>query len=324
MIAAALAMLTTAVLTIAATPALAADAWPTRPVTLVCPFPAGISTDLLARAIATELGQKLGQQFIVENRPGAGGNIGAAAVAKAAPDGYTMLVGTLGPLVTNKFMYRTMSYDSDRAFAPIALLGSSPMTVVASPKLPVQNLKELIVYAKANPDKLNAGSVGAGSQGHVTIVLLNKLAGISMAHVPYRAATQALPDLISGDLQVGFNYIPTFVPAMLAGTIRSIAVTSLERTKDLPNVPTVHESGFPGFEAIGWNALVAPAGTPREIVDKVSAIVNAYLASAAGREQLDKMGMTPLGGTPEATRTFLDNESAKWGPIIRDANIVLQ
>jgi tripartite-type tricarboxylate transporter receptor subunit TctC len=317
-------MLTTAVLTIAATPALAADAWPTRPVTLVCPFPAGISTDLLARAIATELGQKLGQQFIVENRPGAGGNIGAAAVAKAAPDGYTMLVGTLGPLVTNKFMYRTMSYDSDRAFAPIALLGSSPMTVVASPKLPVQNLKELIVYAKANPDKLNAGSVGAGSQGHVTIVLLNKLAGISMAHVPYRAATQALPDLISGDLQVGFNYIPTFVPAMLAGTIRSIAVTSLERTKDLPNVPTVHESGFPGFEAIGWNALVAPAGTPREIVDKVSVIVNAYLASAAGREQLDKMGMTPLGGTPEATRTFLDNESAKWGPIIRDANIVLQ
>jgi tripartite-type tricarboxylate transporter receptor subunit TctC len=313
-----------AALTIAVTPAPAADAWPTHPVTLVCPFPAGISTDLLARAIATELGQKLGQQFIVENRPGAGGNIGAAAVAKAAPDGYTMLVGTLGPLVTNKFMYRTMSYDSDRAFAPIALLGSSPMTVVASPKLPVQNLKELIVYAKANPDKLNAGSVGAGSQGHVTIVLLNKLAGISMAHVPYRAATQALPDLISGDLQVGFNYIPTFVPAMLAGTIRSIAVTSLERTKDLPNVPTVHESGFPGFEAIGWNALVAPAGTPREIVDKVSAIVNAYLASAAGREQLDKMGMTPLGGTPEATRTFLDNESAKWGPIIRDANIVLQ
>jgi tripartite-type tricarboxylate transporter receptor subunit TctC len=133
-----------------------------------------------------------------------------------------------------------------------------------------------------------------------------------------------LPDLISGDLQVGFNYIPTFGPAMLAGTIRSIAVTSLERTKDLPNVPTVHESGFPGFEAIGWNALVAPAGTPGEIVDRVSAIVNAYLASEAGRQQLDKMGMTPLGGTPEATRTFLDNESAKWGPIIRDANIVLQ
>jgi tripartite-type tricarboxylate transporter receptor subunit TctC len=308
----------------AAAPASAADDWPTRPVTVVCPFAPGISTDILTRAIAAELSLKLGQQFVVENRPGATGNIGGAAVAKAAPDGYTLLLATLGPLVTNKFMYKSMSYDSDRAFAPIVLLSSSPMTIVASPKLPVANLAALIAQAKANPNMLNAGTIGTGSQAHITLVLLNKLAGMSIAHVPYRVGTQALPDLISGDLQVGFNYIPTFVPAMLAGTVRSIAVTSLERTKDLPDVPTLHESGFPGFEASGWNALLAPAGTPREVVDKVNGIVNAYLASEGGRAQLAKMGMTTLGGTPEALKAFLERESAKWGPIIKDANISLQ
>jgi tripartite-type tricarboxylate transporter receptor subunit TctC len=310
--------------TLASAPAAAADAWPTRPVTLVCPFVAGISTDLLTRAIASELSSKLGQQFVVENRSGATGNIGTASVAKAAPDGYTLLLATLGPLVTNKFMYRNVGYDSDKAFAPIALVSSSALTIAASPKLPVNNLQELIAYAKARPGELNAGTIGAGSQSHITLVLLNKLAGMSIAHVPYRQGMQAIPDLLSGDLQIGFNYVPTFVPAMRSGTIRSIAVTSLERFKDLPDVPTVHEQGFPGFEATGWNALVAPAGTPREIVDKVNGIVNAWLASDAGRTQIDKIGMTALGGTPEALRTFLESESAKWGPIIKEAGISLQ
>ena len=309
---------------IAATPALAADPWPTRPVTVICPFPPGISTDILTRAVATALSSALGQQFVMENRPGANGNIGAAAAAKAAPDGYTFLVATLGPTVANKFMYKTMSYDPERAFAPVALLGSSPLIIVGSPKLPAANFRELVAHARENPGRLNAGTVGHGSQAHITLELINKLAGTSIVHVPYRIATQALPDLISGDLQVGFNYIPTFVPAVQQGTIRGLAVTSLARLGDLPHVPTVDESGFPGFEASGWNALFAPAGTPREIIDKVNAVVDAFLKSDDGRQQLGKMGITPLGGTPEALKGHLERETAKWGPIIKQANISLQ
>jgi tripartite-type tricarboxylate transporter receptor subunit TctC len=298
--------------------------WPNRPVTVVCPFAAGISTDLLTRALATPLAEQLGQQFVVENRPGATGNIGAAAAAKSAPDGYTLLVTTLGPTVTNKFMYRNLGYDPDQAFTPIVLIGSSPMTIAGSPKLPVTDLRELLAYAKANPGKLNAGTIGTGSQAYITLEMINKLAGTSIGHVPYRIGTQALPDLMSGDLQVGFNYIPTFVPPIQSGAIRGLAVTSLLRLRDLPNVPTVAESGFPGFEASGWNALVALAGTPREIIDKLNAAANAFLKSDAGRQQLDKMGITAIGGTPEELKAHLARENAKWGPIVREANISLQ
>jgi tripartite-type tricarboxylate transporter receptor subunit TctC len=309
---------------VAATPARAAEPWPTRPVTVVCPFPPGISTDLLTRALTTALSNALGQQFVVENRPGANGNIGGAVAAKAAPDGYTLLVATLGPTVANKFMYKNMAYDSERAFAPIAMLGTSPLIIVGSPKVPATNFRELIAYAKGQPGRLNAGTVGVGSQAHITLELINKLAGTAIVHVPYRIATQALPDLISGDLQLGFNYIPTFVPSVQAGDIRGLAVTSLERLGDLPNVPTVHESGFPGFEATGWSALFAPAGTPRDIIDKVNAVANAYLKSSDGRQQLARMGITPIGGTPEELKAHLERETAKWGPIIKEANISLQ
>jgi tripartite-type tricarboxylate transporter receptor subunit TctC len=221
-------------------------------------------------------------------------------------------------------MYKTMSFDPDQAFVPVALLGDSPLIIVGSPKIPPKNLKELVAYAKENPHKLNAGTVGHGSQAHITLELINRLGGISIVHVPYRIATQALPDLISGDLQVGFNYIPTFVPAVQQGTIRGLAVTSLKRVTDLPDVPTADESGFPGFEAAGWHALFAPAGTPREIVDKVNGLVNAYLKSDEGKAQLRKFGITPLGGTPEDLAAHLDRERAKWGPIINEANITLQ
>ena len=313
-----------AVCLVAAASARAAGSWPTRPVTVVCPFPAGISTDLLTRALTIALSNALGQQFVVENRPGANGNIGGAVAAKAAPDGYTLLVATLGPTVANKFMYKNMAYDSERAFAPIAMLGTSPLIIVGSPKLPATNFRELIAYAKTQPGRLNAGTVGVGSQAHITLELINKLAGTTIVHVPYRIATQALPDLISGDLQLGFNYIPTFVPSVQAGDIRGLAVTSLERLGDLPNVPTVHESGFPDFEATGWSALFAPAGTPRDIIDKVNAVTNAYLKSDDGRQQLARMGITPIGGSPEALKAHLERESAKWGPIIKEANITLQ
>jgi len=307
-----------------AAPTRAAEAWPTRPVTVVCPFSAGLSTDILMRLVAKSLGDDLGQNFIVENRPGANGNIGAATAAKAEPDGYTLLVATVGPMVNNKFMYKGMDFDPDRAFAPITLLAYSPEIVVGSPKIPPRNFRELVPYAKSNPGKLNAGTVGIGSQAHITIELINKLAGISIVHIPYRITTQELPDLLSGDLQLGFQYVPTFVPNVQSGQINGLAVTSLKRLANLPDVPTLDESGLPGFEATGWVALFAPAGTPRDIIDKVNSRVNAYLGSAAGKQQLDKIWMTPMGGTPEELKTYLQHENAKWGPIIKEAGISLQ
>jgi tripartite-type tricarboxylate transporter receptor subunit TctC len=309
---------------VAATPGFA-ETWPSRPVTIICPFPAGISTDILTRVAATALSDALGQQFVVENRPGASGNIGGAMAAKAAPDGYTLFTGTLGPTVTNKFLYRNMGYDPDQAFAPIMLLASSPLILIGSPKIPPTNLKELIAYARQHPGKLNAGTVGPGSQAHITLELINQLAGTSIVHVPYRITTQSLTDLISGELQMGWYYIPTFVPAIQAGKVRGLAVTSTERIRDLPDVPTMEQSGFPGFEASGWNALFAPAGTPPEIIAKVNGIVNAYLKSDAGRVQVeDKLHMTRLGGTPEQLKAFLASETTKWGKVIKDTHITVQ
>jgi len=307
-----------------AAPASAAELWPTRPVTVLCPFAAGTSTDTLMRLINASLGQQFGQNFIVEDRPGATGNIAAGAVARAAPDGYTLFIGTVGPIVNNKFMYKDLDFDPDHAFAPIALLASSPLIIVGSPKLPVNNLKELVDYAKAHRGRLDAGTVGVGSQAHITIQLLNKLAGILIGHVPYRITSQALPDLVSGDLQLSVQYVPTFVPNVLSGMLKGLAVTSPKRMAELPDIPTVEESGFPGFEANGWSALFAPAGTPADIVNKLNRGVNEYMQSDAGRKELAKIWMTPLGGTPQQLADYIISENAKWGPIIKQANIVLQ
>ena len=307
-----------------AAPARAADAWPSRPVTIVCPFTAGLSTDIVIRMVAGALSDSFGQNFIVENRPGANGNIGAGFAAKAAPDGYTLLVATVGPMINNKFMYKDMDFDPERAFTPIAMIAYSPLIIIGSPKIPPANFRDLLAYARENPGRLNAGTVGTGSQAHITLALINKLAGTSIVHVPYRITTQALPDLVAGDLQLAVTYVPTFVPNVQAGMLRGYAVTSLRRLSDLPNVPTVDESGFPGFEAAGWNALFAPAGTPPEIISKINAVVNAYLNSDQGKQQLAKISMTPMGGTPEQAQSYLARENKKWGPVIKEANISLQ
>jgi len=302
----------------------AAESWPSRPVTVLCPFAAGTSADTLMRMINVSLSKKFGQNFIVEDRPGATGNIAAGAVARATPDGYTFLIGTVGPIVNNKFLYKHLDFDPDRAFAPVAALSYSPLIIVGSPKLPVKNLKELVAYAKAKRGRLNAGTVGVGSQAHITIQLLDKLAGISIGHVSYRISSQALPDLASGDLQLSVQYIPTFVPQVQSGMIRGLAVTSRKRLPEVPDVPTVEESGFPGFEANGWFALFAPTGTSPGIIAKVNDGVNEFLKSDAGRKQLANIWMTPMGGTPQWLADYLKSENAKWGPIIKQAGISLQ
>ncbi len=307
-----------------ARPARAAEAWPVRPVTVLCPFAAGTSADTLMRMINASLGKKFGQNFIVEDRPGATGNIAAGAAARATPDGYTLLIGTVGPIVNNKFLYKHLDFNPDRAFAPVAALAYSPLIFVGSPKLPVKTLQELVAYAKAKHGPLNAGTVGVGSQAHITIQLLNKLAGISIGHVSYRISSQALPDLASGDLQLSVQYIPTFVPQVQSGMVRGLAVTSLKRLPELPDVPTAAESGFPGFEASGWFALFAPAGTPPGIVSRINEGVNEFLQSDAGKKQLANIWMTPMGGSPAWLADYIRSENAKWGPIIKQAGISLQ
>jgi tripartite-type tricarboxylate transporter receptor subunit TctC len=312
-------LLATAALALPA--AARAQAWPARTVTFIVPFPAGGNIDVLARAVAAELSEKLGQQFIVDNRAGAGGNIGGAAAAKATPDGYTMLFGTPGPIATNKLMYKSLPYDPEKDLTPVILVGRSPLIVVAHPTTPAKDLKELIAYAKANPDKLNAGNPGNGTLGHITSELLQQHTGIKMTHVPYRGTPPLTTDVLGGQVHVAFDFMPTYVPLVNDGRLRALAVTSSERAPELPNVMTVQEAGFAGFEATAWYAIVAPTGTPADIVQKVNTFTNAYLKSEKGKAQLVQFNMQPAGGTPDDLKAYIASEQKKWGPVVKAANI---
>ena len=298
-----------------------AEAWPSRPVTMILPFTAGGGTDLLARALAQELGEKFGQQFLVDNRTGAGGNIGASAVAKAAPDGYTIMFGTPGPLANNKLMYKNLPFDPEQAFMPIVLIAKSPVIIAAKASLPVKDLKELTAYAKANPGKLTVGVPGNGTLGHITSLLLQRELGISMTNVPYRGTSPVVNDLLGDQVDLAMDFMPSYVPLARDGRIRALAVTTAERARDLPDVQTVQEAGFKGFEASAWFALAAPAGTPNEIIDKLNAATNAFLKSPKGREVLATLSMQGVGGTPADLKAFIASELQKWGPVVKEANI---
>jgi tripartite-type tricarboxylate transporter receptor subunit TctC len=297
------------------------QAWPSRPVTIVLPFAAGGGTDLLSRALAQDLSERFGQQFVIENRTGAGGNVGAAVVAKAAPDGYTILFGTPGPLANNKLMYKNMAYDPEKAFAPIVLIAKSPLIVAAKASLPVKNIQELVAYAKANPGKLNVGVPGNGTLGHITALLLQRELGITMTSVPYRGTALVVNDLLAGQVDLAADFAPSYVPLVREGKIRALAVTTKERSSDLPHVPTVHDSGFKGFEATAWYALAAPTGTPKEIIDKLNAATNEFLKSPKGREALAKLSIQAVGGSPADLKAFIQSELKKWGPVVKEANI---
>jgi tripartite-type tricarboxylate transporter receptor subunit TctC len=304
--------------------AAAAESWPLRPIMMVVPFGAGGSLDIPARSLAAELSVKLGQQIVVENRPGANGNIGGAYVAKSAPDGYTLMFAPPGPLVTNRFMYKSMPFDADRAFAPIILLAKSPMVMAANPELPVGNLPELIAYAKTHPGKLSVGTPGIGSQVHLTMELLQKISGSQMTYVPYRGAAESSTAAIAGQIDLSLNFTPAVIGTIRNGLLRGLAVTTLQRSRQLPDIPTVSESGFPGFEAVASYGLVAPAGTPPEIIATLNKLTNQYLDGDIGRRQLDSADMQSVGGTPEDFQKFIGDEVAKWGPIIKAAGISMQ
>lgn len=298
-----------------------AQTWPSRPVTLVVPFAAATTSDILARGLGQYLTDTLGQPFVVDNRGGAGGNTGSATVARAAPDGYTLLFATTGPAATNKLMYAAMPYDPETAFAPIALIGLSPILITARPEAPFSSLKDFVAYAKANPDKLNSGSPGNGTLGHVTGVLLQNTAGITFAVVQYRGSAQIITDLMAGTIDTGMDSMGAYVPTVQAGKIKALAIASARRWPKLPDVPTVSESGLPGFEASVWYALLAPAGTPAEIIDKLNKATNDYLRSDRAKALFDDLGIQAAGGTPGDLKAFTASEIQKWGPIIGAAGI---
>jgi len=294
-------------------------AYPTKPVRLVVPFPPGGATDTIARAVAQKLGETWGQSFVVDNRPGAGGNIGTELVARAAPDGYTLEMGTVGTHAINASLYSKLPFDHVKDFAPIILVAGVPNVLEVTPSLPVNSVQELIAYAKANPGKLNFASSGNGTSIHLSGELFKVMTGVQMTHVPYKGSAPALQDLIAGQVQLMFDNLPPSLPQIKAGKLRALAVTSATRAPALPDVPTVAESGLPGFEASSWFGLLAPAGTPPALIAKINAEVLAWLASPEGKEKLASIGANPAGGSPEDFARHIQAETAKWAKVVKES-----
>ena len=303
-------------LTAAAIPSgeASAQAWPTRPIRLVVTFPPGGAPDILARLFSEKA--QLGQSVVVDNKPGAGGNIGAEFVAKAAPDGYTIVMGTVGTHAINGALYAKMPYDMVRDFAPVSLVASAPNLLVVNNNLPVKTVSDLISYMKANPDKLSFGSPGVGTSVHVSGELFKSMTGTTMTHVPYKGRQFAIPDLVGGTIQLMFDNMPSALPMAREGKIRAVAVTTLKRSPSAPEIPTVAET-IPGFEAVTWFAMFAPAGTPRSAVDRLHQEVLRVYRLPEVQERLHKLGLDALLTTPEQLATYQAAEISKWGDVVR-------
>jgi tripartite-type tricarboxylate transporter receptor subunit TctC len=301
--------------------AQAPQAWPTRTVTLVVPFAAGGTTDIVARLVGVRLSRLWGQNVVVENRPGAGGNIGGAVVAKAAPDGQTLLVPSGSIVTVNPHLYKDMGFDVQKDLLPVTNMAAGPMIVVLHPSVPATTLKEFIAYAKANPGVANMGSAGIGSQVHMAGEGFADAAGIEMKHVPYKGESLAYNDLVGGQIQFIVGNIAGASSFAKAGKLRALAVTSKERSKMMPDVPTADEAGLPGFESTGWFGLMAPAGTPKAVVDKIQADTAKVLADPEVQAALAAQGMTTIGNTPAEMATQIAEESKKWARVVSNRNL---
>lgn len=300
--------------------AAGAQTYPTKAVRLVVPFLAGGSTDIVGRTVAQKLSEMWGQQAFVDNRPGGGTTIGTEMVAKAAPDGYTLLV-TPAPFTINPSLLAKLPYDTLNDFAPITLINTTPLVMVVNPGVPAKNVKELIALAKAKPGKLNFGSSGTGGSNHLAGELFDAMTGVKMVHIPYKGNAGALTDIVGGHLDVVYNGITSAVALVRGGKLRALAVTSLQRSAALPDVPTLDESGLKGFEAVAWNGLSAPAKTPRDVIMKINADVIKIVNSPELKERLKADGSDPVGNSPEQYAVFLRNEIAKWAKVIKFANV---
>ena len=293
--------------------------YPSKPIRLVVPFPAGGTTDILARAVAQRLTETMGQPVVVDNRAGAGGNIGADMVAKAPPDGYTLLMGTVGTHAINASLYAKMPYDHVRDFAPVILVAGVPNVLVVNPALPVNSVQELIAYGTANPGKLNFASSGNGTSIHLAAELFKTMTGVQMAHVPYKGSAPALVDLAGGQVQLMFDNLPSSLALIKAGKLKALAVTSAQRSAALPDVPTVAESGLAGFEASSWFGLLAPAGTPKDIIAKLNGEVTKWLATPEAKEKLAAQGAIPAGRSPDDFMRHIAAETVKWQKVVKDS-----
>ncbi len=296
-----------------------AQSYPTKPIRIVVPFPPGGATDILARDVAQKLTEAWGQQVIVDNRPGAGGNIGSELVAKSAPDGYTLEMGTVGTHAINASLYAKMPYDHVKDFVPVILVAGVPNVLVVNPAVPVNSVAELIAYAKANPGKLNFASSGSGTSIHLSGELFKVMAGVQMTHIPYKGSAPALQDLLGGQVQLMFDNLPPSLPQIKAGKLRALAVTTATRAPALPDVPTIAEAGLPGFESSSWFGLLAPAGTPPAIVVKLNAEVAKWLATPDAKERLAKQGANAVGGSPEDFEKHIAAETVKWAKVVKDS-----
>ena len=302
--------------------ALAAD-YPTKPITLVLAFPPGGPADILGRTIGKKAGELLGQTFVIDNRPGAGGNIAADSVAKAAPDGYTLLLGDQSSLVANASLYKKLSYDASRDFAPITFIGTQANILVVNPSVPARTVSELIALAKANPGKLNFASGGYGVASHLSGELFKSRAGINIVHVAYKGTGPATQDLVAGHVQMSFPASTSVVGHIRSGVVRALAVTTAKRTAILPDIPTVAESGLPGFDLATWHGIVAPAATPREILGTLDRTIVAALHDPGVREALMKIGEDIVAGSQEEFAAFIKSETPKWRSIVKTSGAQL-
>jgi len=302
--------------------AAAQSAFPSRQIRFVVPFAPGGSSDIISRSVASQLSVTLGQQVYVENKGGGGGNIAMEEVKRAAPDGYTLILGHIGTLAVNPAMYGAkLPYDPVKDFQPISLLAVVPNVIAVNPDVPIKSLKELVANAKAKPGKLNYGSAGNGSAGHLAMEYFKMEAGIDLVHIPYRGTGPMLSDLLGGQLELTFNGIPPIISQIKAGKLRPLAVGSAARVPALPDVPTIAESGFPGFETSQWYGMMAPAGVPRPIIDQLQQAVAKALASDDAKKRIADDGGVVAGGTPEQFATLIAKEKERWAKVVSTAKI---
>jgi tripartite-type tricarboxylate transporter receptor subunit TctC len=298
-----------------------AQPYPAKPIHLIVPFPPGGGNDTVARAIAQQIGPDLGQPVVIDNKPGAGGAVGAELAAKAPPDGYTLFLAGVGSHVVNPNVHAKLAYDPVKDFAPVTLIASAPSVLVVNPAVPAHSVAELTAYARANPGKLNYASNGAGSAAQLAAAMYESMAGVKMVHVPYKGIAPAMTDLLSGEVQLMFGTVVALVPHIEAGKLRPLAVTSRKRSALLPNVPTMAESGLPDYEAGSWYGIMAPAGTPREIIDRLHAAIVKALAQPDVAKRLAAEGAVVIGSTPAEFAAHLKRELARVGKVVRAAGI---
>lgn len=299
-------------------PAWAQPAWPDRPITIVVPAAAAGPTDAVSRMVADQLRKSLGVAVVVENKPGAGGNVGATHVAKAAPDGYTLLMATIGTHAVNRTLYTSLPFDPEKDFEPVSQVVSYPLVVAVRNDLPVKNAAELVAYAKANPGKLNRGSGGSGTSMHLSGEYFNSMAGIKMTHIPYKGSAPALTDLLSGQLDLVFDTILTVAPQMKTGKIRVIGITSESRSPIVPDAAPLSET-VPGYSMASWIGIVAPKGTPQPVVNRLQQEIARALQQADVKEKLAAQGAQPVGSTPEKFREFMKQETVRWAKVVRES-----